>query len=185
MKPSQQFMPLPLWLYGLAWIFFVYLFISLLQFKAEDPGNIILAGMYLINFGIHEISHLVMMFFPPIFVAAAGSIGEIGFTLLLLYAALKQKAYFAACFATLWVMLGFISVGRYMADARTQLLPLIGPGETVKHDWHFVFSELGWLEYDTLLGGAVQGVGALVGVAGLITALYLMILTINQRKISA
>ena len=168
-------MPLPFWLYLLGWAFFVSLFIAILQFSADSSTNLVVSGMYLIDFGVHEVSHMVVGFLPPILVAAAGSIGEVGFTLLLLYATLKAKSYFATVFTSLWVMLGFMSAGRYMADARAQSLPLIGPGETVQHDWHYAFSQLGWLNADTLIGGGIQMLGIAIGACSLLFGLYLMI----------
>lgn len=174
-EAKSKFMPLPIWLYAIGWVFFLYLFISILQFSPAQSPNIIVAGMYLIDFGVHEVSHMVVFFLPPIFVASAGSIGEVLFTLLLLFATLKAKSYFAAVFAGLWVMLGFMSAGIYMADARAQSLPLVGPSENVQHDWHFVFSQLGILSADTFIGGAMQIVGIIIGVASLLFGLYLIV----------
>lgn len=172
---KSKFMPLPTWLYVIMWIFFVYLFVQLLSFRAENANNIVLSGMYFINFGVHEASHIVLMWAPTIMVAAAGSIGEVSFTLLLLAATLKAKAYFATVFTGLWVMLGFMSAGRYMADARTQALPLIGPGETIQHDWNYVFTQLGWLSSDTVIGGIVMGIGILIGAVSILFGLGLII----------
>lgn len=179
-KPS--FMSLPLWLYIVGWGFFLYLFISILSFTAENSSNFILSGMYLIDFGVHEASHMLTSFLPSILVASAGSIGEVSFTLLLLFATLKAKSYFAAVFASLWAMLGFMSAGRYMADARAQNLPLIGPGETVQHDWHYVFSQLGWLNGDTAIGGTVRGIGIAIGVAGLLFGICLIAMKIGRPE---
>jgi hypothetical protein len=181
-KPQPKFMPLPSWLYITGWIFFIYLFISILNFSVEGPNNPLVSGMYFIDFGVHEASHIAVAFLPAILVAAAGSIGEVSFTLLLLFATLKAKSYFASVFAGLWVMLGFVSVGRYMADARAQTLPLIGPGETVKHDWNFVFSELGWLNADVFIGGTVRTIGIVIGVASLLFGLYLILLKLSAPK---
>lgn len=128
--------------------------------------------MYFIDFGVHEASHIVTFFLPAIFTAAAGSVGEICFTLLLLYATIKAKSYFAAVFASQWVMLGFVSAGLYMADARSQSIPLVGPGEVVIHDWHYVFSQLGVLNSDTLIGGGIQWIGIAVGFSGLLYGVY-------------
>lgn len=77
-------------------------------------------------------------------------------------------------------MLTLKSVGLYMADARTQLLPLVGPGETVQHDWNYVFTQLGWLNADTMIGGAVQGTGVVIGVVSLLVAAYLIYLKVSQ-----
>lgn len=173
---SSKFMPLPIWLYIVGLIFFIYLFVAILGFSAENSHNPLLTGMYLINFGVHEASHIIVMFLPAIFVAAAGSIGEVGFTFLLVVAAIKGRAYFAGVFTGLWVMLGLMSMGRYMSDARAQLLPLIGPGETVQHDWNYVFSQLGWLSADTAIGGTVQAIGIAIGGLSLIFGVYLIVL---------
>lgn len=163
-----------LWLYIPLYLLFIYIFMGCLSFRVETNTNPIIGIMYFIEFGVHEVSHIVTMFLPPVFVATTGSIGEISFTVLVLIAALKYKTYFTAVFGSLWVMLACKSVGTYMADAQTQLLPLIGPGETVQHDWHFVFSQLGWLPYDTIIGGSVTIVGVVVGSAAMLAGLWIL-----------
>jgi len=175
-------MSLPLWVYIVGWACFLYLFIQILSFRAEDSSNILLSGLYFIEFGVHEASHIIVAFLPQILVAAAGSVGEIGFTVLILYATIKGKAYFAGVFAGLWIMLAMNNVGRYMADARSQLLPLIGPGETVQHDWHYVFGQLGWLNADTAIGGTVRGLGIMIGVVALGWGLYLIIMKMTDSS---
>lgn len=167
-------MRLPLWVYALGWVCFLYLFVQILTFKVEASDNLLLTGFSFIDFGVHEASHIVAAFLPAIFTAAAGSIGEVGFACLILFATLREQAYFAAVFASLWLMLALNSAGRYMADARSQLLPLIGPGETVKHDWNYVFGQLGWLPADTFIGNTVRSVGDLIGVVALAAGLYLI-----------
>ena len=51
--------------------------------------------------------------------------------------------------------MNLVDVGTYMADARAQLLPLIG-GE---HDWYYLFATLNLLEKDTIIGHAVSSAG--------------------------
>lgn len=165
----------PLWVYVVLWIFYVYLFVNLLSFKADEPNNLLLSGLYFIEFGVHEVSHILTMAFPPIITAAAGSVGEISFTILIAAVAFKSKAYFAAIFASIWVALAFSSVGRYIADARVQELPLVGPGETVKHDWNFILSELGMLQSDIILGTTVRWIGIVIGAGALAFGLWLII----------
>jgi hypothetical protein len=179
---KNAFMPLPIWLYVVGWIFFAYLFIQILGFRAEDSNNLFLSGLYFIDFGVHEASHLIVSFLPFILVAAAGSIGEVGFTFLVLGATLKAKSYFASVFAGLWVMLSLNSAGRYMSDARSQLLPLIGPSEVVKHDWNYIFSQLGWLNYDTIIGGVARGIGDTIGVVALVFGLWLIYMKLVKTR---
>ena|ERR1700757_879448 len=178
---SKQKTPPSLWIYIPLWIFFVYLYIQILFFNTNDNTNLILGGMYFIDFGVHEASHLVFAFMPPIITAAAGSLGEMSFTFLLAYAAFRAKSYFAGAFTLLWVMLAMNSAGIYMADARAQQLQLIGPGENVKHDWHFVFGQLGWLNADTVIGGTVRVAGDIAGLVGLIIGLVIIAQMINRR----
>jgi hypothetical protein len=75
------------------------------------------------------------------------------------------------CF--LWFMLACQSAGIYMADARAQALDLVSLGgalageDTAIHDWHFIFDKLGMLQWDTLIGNSVRGLGTLAGSFGL------------------
>lgn len=159
-----------------AWLFFLYLYVQILMLSpVAGTGDIVLGGMYFVQFGVHEASHIVTAFLPSILCAAAGSIGEMSFTWLLAYAALRAKSYFASAFALLWVMLAMTSAGNYMADARSQQMQLIGPSPDPKHDWNFVFSQLGWLDWDTLIGGTVRVLGDIAGLIGLAIGLVVIV----------
>jgi hypothetical protein len=164
-----------LWLYTALWLFYVYLYVQILEFDQQNSSNLLLSGLYFIEFGVHEMSHVITAFLPPIFTAAAGSIGEMGFTALIAYAGFKAKSYFAGIFGLLWLTLAMNSAGRYMADARAQQLQLVGFGPDPQHDWHFVFSKLGWLSADTAIGTVVRAIGDLLGAGGLLLGLGLII----------
>lgn len=179
---QKKFMPLPLWTYVCLWLFFVYLYVLIVQFQVEESSNLFIGGLYFVEFGVHEASHLAVAFLPSILVAAAGSFGEIVFTVLIVFAAWKAKSYFAVIFGTLWVALAMNSVGRYMADARAQQLPLIGPGETVQHDWNFVFAQLGWLNADMIIGTTVRGLGDLIGLIALGFGLWLLLVKLTNNS---
>lgn len=172
------------WFYLILWFFFVYLFVQILSFNQGTNSNLLLSGLYFIQFGVHEAAHIVFGFLPSIMVAAAGSISEIIFTLLIIIAAVKARAKFAAIFGALWMMLAMASAGNYMADARAQAMPLIGPGDTVTHDWNYVFGQLGWLNADRAIGGTVKGVGVAIGAAALAYGLYLIIVMLIEPKAS-
>lgn len=181
MKSASGFLPLPTWLYIAGWVFFAYLFWQILWFDVAMNTNILVGGMYFVQFGVHEASHLAVMFLPSLLVALAGSVGEIAFTSLILFACIKYKSYFAAIFASLWLMLALRSVGRYMADARAQAMPLIGPGESVQHDWAYIFGQLGWLQADTIIGGVTQGLGVLIGIAALLAGAAMIFWKMYQK----
>ncbi len=179
-QSKTKILPLPVWVYIIVWLLYIYLFVQILSFRADNPNNIILSGLYFVEFGVHEVSHMVVTFLPQIYVAIAGSFGEISFTLLILYATIKARSYFASIFAGLWTMLAMNCVGIYIADARSQLLPLAGPGDNIYHDWHFIFDQLGWLNYDGIIGGTVRGIGDAIGITVLIFGLVLIVIKIKQ-----
>ena len=56
----------------------------------------------------------------------------------------REALPFALCAA--WLFENFWNIARYMADARDQLLPLVGGGE---HDWTEIFSRWQVLQRDT------------------------------------
>lgn len=166
----------------LLWLFFVYLYVQIFTFYQGNIANPILAGMYLILFGVHEVSHIVFAFLPAIVTAAAGSLSEMVFTGLIVFAALRASSYWAVVFGLLWFMMACISAGNYMADARALLMPLAGPTPDPVHDWHFVFSELGWLNADVVLGTAMKIIGWIAGAAGLLLGLVLVSGTYQRAK---
>jgi hypothetical protein len=182
MKPETNIMNLPVLVYIIGWILFLSLFVQILSFDTMNPNNAVLMGMNFLDFGVHEVSHMIVFFLPSIFVAAAGSVGEIAFPVLILVATIKSKSYFTVTLATTWIMLAMHNVGMYMADARSQSLPLVGPSEVVKHDWNYVFEQLGWLNYDMTIGGTVTTIGMIVGVLGLAWGLYLIFWKLFKRR---
>lgn len=156
---------------GLLWLFALYLYIQLLGFEQANISNLLLNGLYFVQFGVHEVGHIVFMFAPPIVAALAGSVCEVLFPVLVVVAAVRAKSYWAVVFGLLWVMMALMSVGNYMADARAQQMMLMGPSPDPIHDWNFIFGELGWLEADVVLGTITKVVGGIVGAGGLLVGL--------------
>lgn len=185
MKSAHPYTRRALWLYIPVWLCFAYLLVQILNFRAGAPQNIVISGMYFIEFGVHEVSHLLVGFLPSIFVAAAGSIGELTFPILIVTAALKARSYFAVIFGALWVTLAMNSVGRYMADARTQLIPLMGPSDQPIHDWFYVFNQLGWLQYDTIIGNIVRWIGDGIGIVALCGGVWLIVTIATTNRAPA
>lgn len=171
-----------LWLYVPLLALFVYLFFDIMSFRAEHTPISIIGALYTVEFGVHELSHIVMASFPSIVHLSAGAVGEIAFTIVIAVVAIKQRSYFAAIFGFLWVMLAFNSEGRYMADARTMLLPTIGPGGTGGNDWNYVFSQVGWLSYDKEIGAAMIIIGDVIGAVALLVGAYIVI-RIGMQKL--
>ena len=113
------------------------------------------------NLALHEAGH-------PLFGILGGRLAVYGGTL-------AQLFFPAACmfefwrrretlsFAMCWIWLGenLLNVARYMADARAQLLPLVG-GEHVLHDWNVILQRWNLLQRDVALANGLRVVAWLL-----------------------
>ncbi|MHC4294522.1 MAG: hypothetical protein ACYSTL_02950 [Planctomycetota bacterium] len=116
-----------------------------------------------INLGIHEGGHLLFGIFGIKFLTIAGG------TMLQLMAPiaaviifLRQRDYFAICFAAVWMATNFYDVAVYVADARALALPLVTVGNAsgpVTHDWNYMLFHLGLINQDTMIAGALRAGG--------------------------
>lgn len=68
----------------------------------------------------------------------------------------------------IWLGENLLNIARYMADARTQVLPLVGGGE---HDWTEIFSRWGILHLDKRVAGMTRVVAVLL-IIGVMLWLY-------------
>lgn len=68
---------------------------------------------------------------------------------------LKRQAPGTAV-AGFWACENLLNIARYVGDARTELLPLVGGGE---HDWANLLGRWGLLAQDTTLAALLRGLG--------------------------
>ena len=127
-----------------------------------------------INLLIHEAGHLIFSFFGKFIYFLAGSLFQCLIPISFLIYFFRTKQYFATGFSLFWLGDNLISVATYMKDARTLTLPLLG-GET--HDWNWLFSHMGLLKYDQLIGTVIF----LLGTICVICALALSLIIIHHE----
>lgn len=168
------------------WLFGFYIFFQLLDFDLSGQNAFIILIPQAFNFILHEMAHLFTAFLPSLITASAGSGSELFLGLALIIGAFYTRSFFASLFCFLWFMLATQSTADYMADARTQNLPLVsfGGGDPI-HDWNYVFSRLGILEYDTLIAGLVRTSGIIVGIVGLLFSAWLLIKMASTKPVGA
>ncbi|HSX42777.1 MAG TPA: hypothetical protein VLF59_01690 [Candidatus Saccharimonadales bacterium] len=164
---------IPLWLFG------IYIFIKLLGFDMLTNLPFVLLVPYSFDFMLHEISHIVTAFFPPVLTASAGSVSELLLGSGLVVGAFYWRNYFASMFCLLWFDLTCQSAGTYMADAIPQRLPLVSLGGALSgqdsiHDWHFVFGKLHMLGMSSFIGNSIRVIGHLAGLCGVAFATWLI-----------
>jgi hypothetical protein len=112
-----------------------------------------------LNLGIHETGHLVFTPFGEGMHFLGGTLLQVGFPLLFVVHFLRRGDRFAAYVVCWWVAQNLWNVSVYVADARAQLLPLVGGGE---HDWNYLLGRAGWLRHDLLLARLVHLGGTLL-----------------------
>jgi hypothetical protein len=92
-----------------------------------------------------------------------GTLGQLVFPLVALIAFWLRREALSFAIAGVWFFENFLNIAHYMADARAQVLPLVGGGE---HDWTNIFSRWSVLSYDTRIASFVNTLGWL-GMTGM------------------
>jgi|GEM_PF-439594 len=138
------------WWRGLLLIWFVFAFISLL--KKADYYNLFSP----LNLCIHEIGHVIFSGTGQFLMVAGGTITQLAAPFLGMWNFYLQKDFFAMSLCFGWLSTNLFNVSVYMADARSQVLPLVslGGGES-HHDWAYLFGQIGLLQYDHIIAGFV------------------------------
>lgn len=108
------------------------------------------------NLAFHEAGHLffgVLGNTPGLY---GGTLGQLVFPVVVAVICWQRRDAAGFALAGVWFFENFLNIARYMADARVQLLPLVGGGE---HDWYNIFSRWGVLDADTGIAGFTQAIG--------------------------
>jgi hypothetical protein len=105
------------------------------------------------NLAFHEAGHLFFRLLGPTLELYGGTLGQLVFPVVVSVSFWRRGALLAGCLGIVWIMQNLLNIARYMADARAQLLPLVGGGE---HDWTHILSRWGALHADTLLAGRLS-----------------------------
>ena len=121
---------------------------------AYDP----LAGSFLdlVDLGIHETGHLVFAPLGEFLGFAGGSLAQIIMPAAFVGYFIWKQSYYSAAVVLFWVGQSILNVFVYAQDAVTMLLPLVGGGI---HDWNWMLSRLGWLDYTKSIAGMIRLVG--------------------------
>ncbi|MCX7193126.1 MAG: hypothetical protein NTY60_05820 [Proteobacteria bacterium] len=111
------------------------------------------------NLAFHEAGHPLFGLLSERLTVYGGTLGQLMFPLAAAISFYRRRETLSFAFAVLWLGENLFNIAIYMADARTQILPLVGNGE---HDWAEIFSRWGVLQLDTRIAGLVQLAGWLL-----------------------
>lgn len=116
-----------------------------------------------LNLVFHEAGHpLFGIFGWETLAILGGTLMQLLVPLVVAGAAWGRRQAAGTALALAWCFQNFHTIARYMADAREQVLPLVGGGE---HDWFNLFARWGCLARDTAIARQVHALGWL-GMAG-------------------
>jgi len=135
----------------LAWLGFYALF--LLHAARSETGFLLLDH---VNLVIHEGGHFFFSWFGETLQILGGTLAELLVPLLIAFYFVWHRQTAGVAFAAFWFSENFLYIATYMADARTQALPLVGSGE---HDWELLFAQWGVLQHDQSIAGVVRTLG--------------------------
>lgn len=119
---------------------------------------------------IHEAGHLFFKFFGNYIYTLGGTLMQIILPSIIFFYFFKNPYRTGMQFSLLWLGQNFINISVYAADAQAQRLPLLG-GNKVYHDWHYLLSKIGLLQYDAEVGYFFFAIAIIIFVITLIMPL--------------
>jgi len=132
-----------------------------------------------VNLLIHEGGHGIFRIFGKFIYTLGGSLMQLLIpSMFVIFYALHNQVNITQL-SLVWLGENFMNVSKYVADASTMKLPLLG-GNRVYHDWNYLLGRLNLLEYDTTLGNIVYGIGILCFIA----AIFFPIMNKRNQKIN-
>jgi hypothetical protein len=131
----------------------------LLIFRSESGFVFLLDHANLL---FHEAGHPVVGLFSSRLETYGGTIGQLVFPCVLAVSFWRKGEPLGVAAGCIWFFENGLNIARYMADARTSELPLVGGGD---HDWNTILTRWGLLQYDTRIAAALRliawvGIGA-------------------------
>jgi hypothetical protein len=118
------------------------------------------------NLALHEAGHPLFGLLSERLAVYGGTLMQLAFPAACLFEFRRRRETLS--FAMCWIWLGenLLNIARYMADARAQLLPLVG-GEDVLHDWNVILLRWNLLQRDHALANGLRVIAWLAIAAAL------------------
>ncbi len=132
---------------------------------------------YGITLGFHEMGHLLFSWAPQFIAVLMGSVFQIAVPVAVIVIFYRQEEFFGIATGGFWLSYSLAELSAYVADARSQDLPLVGfaSQEDLEHDWHYLLGKLHLLELDHFLGFIVRASGVVIGLASCVFGVWLVL----------
>lgn len=114
-----------------------------------------------VNLAIHEAGHACFFFFGNFIYVLGGSLLQVLIPIIFAGYFFIKSENFSGSLLLFWVGQNLINVSVYAGDAVVMQLPLLG-GDNSGHDWHYLLSVTGLLDYTKVISGVIYIVGFLL-----------------------
>ena len=112
-----------------------------------------------VNLPFHESGHILFGPFGETIQFLGGTVGQLMWPLILIIYFMIRKERLSASFCLFWFGENFLNISKYVADARSMGLPLVGGGI---HDWNFLLGKWDLLQYDHAIANAIFIIGVVL-----------------------
>jgi len=120
----------------------------------SEPGFVCIVDHA--NLLFHEAGHPILGLFSDRLETYGGTIGQLVFPIALAVSFWRKGQTLSFAGAVIWFFENWLNIARYLADARAQVLPLVGGGD---HDWHRILARWHLLEYDAGIAAVIKTLG--------------------------
>ncbi len=120
-----------------------------------------------VNLPFHEFGHILFSPFGETVPFLGGTIGQLMWPIILMVYFLLRKDSLASSFCLFWFGENFLNISKYVADASSMMLPLVGGGI---HDWNFLLGKWHALRYDKTIAQTVFVLGIILMTGSIVWA---------------
>jgi len=120
---------------------------------------------------IHEAGHTIFFMFGEFLAILAGSFFQVLIPLICAGYFIVRAEFYSGSLVFFWVGQSIVNVSVYARDAVVMQLPLLG-GESVIHDWNYLFGKLHLLPYTSEIAGAFFMLGVLCMIVATVGGIY-------------
>jgi hypothetical protein len=112
-----------------------------------------------VNLPFHESGHIFFGPFGETIQFLGGTLGQLMWPFILIIYFMIRKERLSASFCLFWFGENFLNISKYIADARSMGLPLVGGGI---HDWNFLLGKWHVLRYDHTIANIIFIIGVII-----------------------
>jgi len=107
------------------------------------------------NLALHEAGHPLFGLLSERLAVYGGTLMQLAFPVACMVEFRRRRETLSFVMCWIWLGENLLNIARYMADARAQLLPLVG-GEHVLHDWNVILLRWNLLHRDQALANGLR-----------------------------